>query len=366
MTTPAPRLEALATALPDQVVRQDDAQALVTALFSAQLSADDRRLLAVFENAGIAERHVCMPLAWYGEDHDFRERNDLYVTHALALAARAATAALERAGLTPAAVDHLVFVSSTGLATPSLDARLANALPFRGDLTRTPLWGLGCAGGAAGLARARDLALAHPESRVLLIALELCSLTFQRREISRRNRVATSLVADGAAAALVAGGAVPSRNGHGAPGPGVEILGARSTLWRDTLDVMGWEVDADGLHVVFSRDIPTIVRDWVRPNLEQFLAASGLTLERLEHVVAHPGGPKVLIAYAEALGLPPAAFRHAHDVLRACGNMSSPTCLFVLERALAAGDIAPGEHAVLAALGPGFASELVLLRGRPR
>jgi len=159
---------------------------------------------------------------------------------------------------------------------------------------------------------------------------------------------------------------VPSRNGHGASGPGVEILGARSTLWRDTLDVMGWEVDADGLHVVFSRDIPTIVRDWVRPNLEQFLAASGLTLERLEHVVAHPGGPKVLAAYAEALGLPPAAFRHAHDVLRTCGNMSSPTCLFVLERALAAGDIGPGEHAVLAALGPGFASELVLLRGRAR
>ena len=134
-------------------------------------------------------------------------------------------------------------------------------------------------------------------------------------------------------------------------------------LWPDTLDVMGWDVDERGLHVIFSRDIPTIVRDWVRPNLDGFLAENGMTLARLTHVVAHPGGPKVLAAYGEALGLPPEAFRHAREVLRACGNMSSPTCLFVLERALAAGDIRAGDTAVLAALGPGFSSELVLMRG---
>jgi len=356
-----PRLEALATALPPHVVRQEDARALVTALFEARLSEDDRRLLAVFENAGIAERRVCMPLEWYGEDHDFGERNDLYLRHALALAAEAAAGVLARAGLTPADVDHLVFVSSTGLATPSLDARLANALPFRGDISRTPLWGLGCAGGAAGLARARDLALAHPGSRVLLVALELCSLTFQRNEVTRRNLVATSLFSDGAAAALVVGAEAPPA--AAASRPALEILAARSTLWRDTLDVMGWEVDASGLHVVFSRDIPTIVRDWVRPNLESFLAAQGLSLAALEHLVAHPGGPKVLAAYAAALGLEPSALRHAAAVLSVCGNMSSPTCLFVLERTLAAGDIRAGQHAVLAALGPGFSSELVLLRG---
>ena len=134
-------------------------------------------------------------------------------------------------------------------------------------------------------------------------------------------------------------------------------------LWRDTLDVMGWDVDERGLHVIFSRDIPTIVREWVRPNLDTFLEANGTSLERLTHIVAHPGGPKVLAAYGEALGLPPEAFRHARDVLREYGNMSSPTCLFVLERALAAGDIRPGDSAVLAALGPGFSSELVLMRG---
>ncbi len=361
----APRLAALATALPDQIVAQGDARALVTALFKDELPAGDQRLFAVFENSGIERRHVCMPLAWYGSDHDFGERNTLYVEHALALASRAIGTALERAGLGVADVDHLVFVSSTGLATPSLDARLANALGFRGDVRRTPIWGLGCAGGAAGLARARDFALADPAARVLLVSLELCSLTFQRREISRRNLVATSLFSDGAAAALVLGaaargGAATNGNGHGRP---LELLAARSTLWPDTLDVMGWEVDASGLHVVFSRDIPTIVRDWVRPNLDEFLATQGLSLATLSHVIAHPGGPKVLSAYAESLGLPPAAFRHSASVLRECGNMSSPTCLFVLERALDAGDIAAGDTAVVAALGPGFASEYVLLRG---
>jgi len=200
---------------------------------------------------------------------------------------------------------------------------------------------------------------------VLLIALELCSLTFQRRDLDRRNLVAAALFADGAAAALVLGAEAPAPtvNGNGVGTQRLELVASRSMLWPDTLDVMGWDVDERGLHVIFSRDIPTIVRDWVRRNLDSFLEANGTSLERIAHVVAHPGGPKVLAAYAEALGLPPEAFRHARAVLRECGNMSSPTCLFVLERALAAGDIRPGEAAVLAALGPGFSSELVLMRG---
>jgi len=364
----APRLAALATALPGEVVRQEDARRLVTALFQDQLADEDQRLFAVFENTGIEKRHICMPLEWYAADHDFGERNTLYIEHALALASRAIRDVLARASLEPGDVDHLVFVSSTGLATPSLDARLANALGLRGDVRRTPIWGLGCAGGAAGLARARDFALADPGARVLLVSLELCSLTFQRREVTRRNLVATSLFSDGAAAALVLGAQArdPARaagGGAARAGRALLLLAAHSTLWPDTLDVMGWEVDAGGLHVVFSRDIPSIVRDWVRPNLDAFLAAHGLDLKTLTHVVAHPGGPKVLAAYAEALGLPLAAFRHAAAVLRESGNMSSPTCLFVLERALAAGDIRAGDSAILAALGPGFASEIVLMRG---
>ena len=358
---PSPTLESVATALPSNVIPQEQARAFAENLFGAALlQAEDRRLLAVFDRAGIARRHTCMPIEWFARPHDLAESNALYVEHALALSGEAARRALERAGRTPADVDHVVFVSSTGFATPSLDAHLANRLPLRGDVRRTPLWGLGCAGGAAGLARARDFALADPEACVLLIAVELCSLTFQHGDLTRQNLVAASLFGDGAAAAIVSGAAA---NGRHANRVRLELTASRSRIWPETLDVMGWNVDQHGLHVIFSRDIPSIVHDWVRPNLEEFLGARGLTLQQLAHVVAHPGGPRVLAAYAEALELPPHAFRHAYDVLRDCGNMSSPTCLFVLERFLASGDLRSGESSVLAALGPGFSSELVLMRG---
>jgi alkylresorcinol/alkylpyrone synthase len=350
----------LATAVPPHVARQSDAKGLVGQLF-AEVVGVDPRLMQVFEHAQIEKRHTCMPLEWYSTGHSFEEKNNLYVEHATRLAEEVARAALRHAALEPGDVDHVLFVSSTGLATPSIDALLANRMGFRSDVRRTPVWGLGCAGGAAGLARARDLALANPGAHVLLVALELCSLTFQHHDRSKRNLVATSLFADGAAAAVVAGAdaAAPAANGHRA----LELLDSRSTFWPDTLDVMGWTVDGDGLHVVFSRDIPTIVHERVRPSLLGFLESHGLSLETLQHLVAHPGGVKVLRAYAEALGLPAEALRHARDVLREFGNMSSPSCLFVLERFLGAGEIGEGEHAVVAALGPGFAAEYVLLRG---
>lgn len=356
----APRILSVATALPPHRAPQSETRQLATRMFGPSLSALDQRLLGVFDSAGIESRHFVRPLAWYETPRGFGEMNAAYLDHALDLSADAVGRALERCGLNARDIDHLVFVSSTGIATPSLDARLANRLGFRGDFRRSPLWGLGCAGGAAGLARARDFALADPGARVLLVAIELCSLTFQRLDVDRRNIVAASLFADGAAAVVVGGTRATAPR---APFRPLELLASRSTLWADTLDVMGWDVDDSGLHVVFSRDIPTIVRDWVRPNVESFLGSRGLGLDALAHVVAHPGGPKVLAAYCEALALPPEAFRHAFQVLRECGNMSSPTCLFVLERALAAGDFAAGDLGLLAALGPGFSSELVLLQG---
>jgi alkylresorcinol/alkylpyrone synthase len=355
-----PRLVAVATALPTHRVDQQNAKRFVASLFAGAFGGDLERLIEVFDHTGIESRRVCMPLEWYGRPHTFGEANDLYVTHALELAQAAALGALERAGLSPGDVDHVVLVSSSGVATPSLDARLANRIGFREDVRRTPIWGLGCAGGAVGLSRARDFALADPSACVLLVAVELCSLTFQHGDADRRNLVAASLFSDGAAAAVVCGVDRPGSNGAAATR--LELIGSRSTIWRDTLDVMGWTIDERGLHVVFSRDIPTIVRRFVRPNLESFLADHGLGLSTLDHVVAHPGGPKVLAAYAETLALPAAAFRHAGAVLRDAGNMSSPTCLFVLERALAASDFAAGEHVVIAALGPGFSSEYVLAR----
>jgi alkylresorcinol/alkylpyrone synthase len=365
------RLLALATAVPPHVIHQEGARRLVESMFGGASAGDAGsewdRLYSVFEHGAIETRHSCMPLAWYGVPHDFRERNDLYVRHALQLSQEASAAALERAGLAPGDVDHVVFVSSTGLSTPSIDALLANRMGFSPRIRRTPIWGLGCAGGAAGLARAGAFAAAEPGSRVLVVALELCSLTFQYGDRTKRNLVAASLFADGAAAAIVTAGddsegSAPGGLGASSEDRRLELVATGGTFWSDTLDVMGWEVDGDGLHVVFSRDIPAIVRTRVRPSLEAFLAEQGLRLSDVRHLAAHPGGLKVLDAYREVLDLEESAIRHARAVLRTHGNMSAPTCLFVLERFLDAGEVAPGEHVLLTALGPGFAVEYVLLR----
>jgi len=361
-TASPPRIVGLATAVPPHTIPQGDVRRQVAPMFAEALGTDDR-LLRVFANAQIDQRHVCTPAEWFTVDHGFAEKNALYVEHAVRLAVEVSHWALDRAGLVPADVDHVLFVSSTGLATPSVDARLANALGFRDDVRRTPVWGLGCAGGAAGLSRARDFARADPEACVLLVALELCSLTFQFHDRSTRNLVAAALFGDGAAAAVVVGAAHPARAGtHRAHRP-LSVLASRSTLWKDTTDVMGWTVEDAGLGVVFSRDIPSIVRREVRPGMLAFLGAHGLGLDDVAHLVTHPCGVKVLDAMGEALERPPEAFRHARRVLRECGNMSSPSCLFVLERFLDAGDIAAGDLAVLSALGPGFSAEYVLLRG---
>ena len=355
-----PRIVSLATAVPPHAIPQTRAKEFSRVLFEQVLSEDRARLLSVFDHSGIACRNVCAPLEWYAQDHSFGEKNALYVENAVTLGAEVAQATMSRAGLTVRDIDHLVFVSSTGIAAPSVDARLTNVLGLRGDVRRTPIWGLGCAGGVAGLARARDFALAEPGARVLLIALELCSFTFQRNDLSKRNLVAASLFGDGAAAALVVAG-----NGgvHGNGRRPLELVATSSTLWPDTLDVMGWDVDGDGLHVVFARDIPTIVHERVRPGLTAFLERHRLSLDTLDHLVAHPGGTKVLAAYQQALGLPADALRHAREVLRDHGNLSSPTCLFVLERFLDGGVIGAGQSAVLAALGPGFCAEYALMRG---
>ena len=353
------QLVALATAVPEHEIAQSHVKDLARNLFREVLREDDARLLAVFDHAGVKTRNVCVPLEWFGTDHTFAEKSALYVEHAVSLGAQAASRVLMRAGLTPADVDHVVFVSSTGIAAPTIEARLANVLPMRSGVRRTPLWGLGCAGGAAGMARAREFALADPGSRVLLVALELCSLTFQRNDLSKRNLVAASLFGDGAAAAIVTTGGCGQSNGMRP----LDLVASASTFWHDTLDVMGWDVDGAGLHVIFARDIPSIVHERVRPGLAEFLAAQGLSLATLDHVVAHPGGMKVLAAYRQALGLAETALDHAYAVLEEHGNMSSPTCLFVLERVLAAQGIGEGESAILSALGPGFCAEYVLMRG---
>ncbi len=343
----------LATARPPHVLTQERARDFCRAHFGRAFPDDIERLLEIFENARIETRRLAAPIDWIESAPSFPERNARYVEEAVRLSERVATEALERAAVAPRDIDHLILVSTTGIATPSLDARLMNRIGFSPHMRRTPVWGLGCAGGVAGLARASEWAERDGGATVLLISVELCSLTFQPNDLSKSNLVATSLFGDGAAAAVL-------RGGRASRGP--RVVASRSTLFPDTEDVMGWEVNAAGLRVLFSRDIPTIVRELVRENADEFLDEHGLAIGDVAHFVAHPGGAKVMSAYEEAFGLAPEALRHTRDVLRDSGNMSSPTVLFVLERFLADHAVRPGDWGLVTALGPGFSSELALLR----
>jgi alkylresorcinol/alkylpyrone synthase len=355
---PAPaRILSVATAVPPHVYRQDEIREFVVRLFKGREPGLIRRL-AVFENAQVETRALCMPLESFGAERTFGEKNDLYLEHAFHLSCQAVVTALARAGVTAAQVDHVIFVTSTGLATPTLDARLANHLGFRRDVTRTPIWGLACSGAAAGIARAAEFARARPASFTLVVSVELCSLAFQPDDELKLGLVSAALFADGAAAAVVAGPDAKPGAGAGA----LEILDARSMLWPDSLDVMGWRFDQQGLHLVLSPEIPSTVATWLAPALADFVESHGLMLRDIDPLVPHPGGAKVLDAMAEVLGLPEFALAHARAVLRDHGNMSSPTCLFVLERALAEGAFRPGRVGLLTAMGSGFSAESVLLR----
>ncbi|HYK91816.1 MAG TPA: 3-oxoacyl-[acyl-carrier-protein] synthase III C-terminal domain-containing protein [Acidobacteriota bacterium] len=345
---------AVGTAVPPYRAGQAEAREFCRALFSGAFPDIDR-LVSVFNNGLIETRYFSVPGEWFQTDHSFSEKNRLYIESALGLGKTAIERCLETAGLDPSDIDHFLFISTTGLATPSIDARLINILKMRKDVRRTPIWGLGCAGGAAGLSRAFDYTQAFPDQRVLVLALELCGLTFIRNDMDKSNFIASSLFADGAAAVLVAG--------EQAGLDGVRILGSRSTLWYDSLDVMGWDVNDLGLKVLFSRDIPAIVREWLKPNLQEFLGMFQIGIGDLCHIVAHPGGAKILEAYQEVLELGDGQLDPAREVLRNYGNMSSPTVLFVLKEFICSGAFRPGEYGLLTALGPGFSSEMLLLQG---
>jgi len=351
-----PHITAVGTAVPPYILRQDEIRDFVRRLF-ADSFRDIDRLLPIFHNGQVKTRHFCVPLEWFGQSHTFAEKNALFQEWAVRLGVEAAKDCLNRAGKSVSDIDHLFFVSTTGIATPSIDSRIINELKMGVYTKRTPIWGLGCAGGAAGLSRAIDYVTAYPDECVLLIAVECCGLTFQREDKSKSNLVATSLFADGAAAVLVEGEACVR-----ASEKKIQVVDTMSTLWPDTRDVMGWDINEHGLKVIFSRDIPAIVCQLLKPGLMEFLERHGLTGRDIRHFIAHPGGRKVIEAYAEVVGVELAYFFHALDVLHRFGNMSSVTVLFVLQAFLEQG-IAPGEYGIVTALGPGFSSEMLLVKG---
>ena len=344
-----PRVLSAATAVPPHRVEQGEIKEFARWLFAGKFRDLDR-LLPIFDNGQIETRHFCRPLQWFGREWSFPERNALYVKHALELSEKAARRCLDRAGAEPEEVGALFFVSTTGISTPSLDAKLLFELGLSPNLKRVPVWGLGCAGGAAGVARAADHARAYPGQFVLMIAVELCGLTFQVGDLSKSNLVAASLFADGAAAVLIG------------PGEGLEVLGSHSTTWPGTEDVMGWDLVESGLKVRFAKSVPQIVMMRTRATVEEACKEHGVIPEDLRHLVIHPGGAKVIEAYEEALELEPGTLALPREVLRNYGNTSSASVLFVLERFLESYPPGSGEYGAISALGPGFSAEHVLFR----
>ena len=346
---PIPRLVALATAVPPFDIPQSEVAERAVQAYAATPNAA-AWLAPIYINAEIDNRHSCMPAEWYLAEHGFAERNDLFLQNAVTLLAEAAQRALDEAGLDADRIDAIVTVCSTGVATPALDARVMERLAFRRDVERLPIFGLGCAGGVLGLARAAAMAQARPDSRVLLLVVELCGLTFRLQDRSKSNLVATALFGDGAAAAVIS-----CRSEYGAL-PRLGPWGEHT--WPDSLGVMGWDVADDGLKVVFSRDIPTLVREDLRPIVDAFLARHDARLSDLAGFICHPGGAKVLDALEACFELPQGALNHARAVLRAHGNMSAATVLFVLKEALDARVAGPQ---LMTTLGPGFTAGMMVV-----
>lgn len=342
---PPARLWGLETALPPHVIDQAEARDEAARLFAADPSL--LRLLPVFDHAGIRRRYACVEAGWHHRQAGFAERNRLLVAWAQTLLEDAITRLLAASGVDRDEIDALVTVCSTGIATPSLDALLAESLGLRADLERTPLFGLGCAGGVLGLGRAARLAAARPGSKVLLCVVELCTLTLRPGDLSKANLVACALFGDGAAALLL------STEGDG---PRIGLSGEHR--WPKSLEVMGWRIEDDGLGVLFSPEIPELVRRSLRPALDSFLASAGLEPGDVDRFLCHPGGAKVLEALTEALPLSAADRGDAAAILEAYGNMSAPTVLFLLARGLEDG---AWRRALLTAMGPGFTAGFCLI-----
>ncbi|MFZ4290124.1 type III polyketide synthase [Streptomyces cellulosae] len=356
MTTVA----AVHTALPPHRYPQDRLTEPIGDLCLAP-GADRAVLRRLHASAGVRTRHLALPIERYAELRDFRESNEAWLTAGLDLAERALTTALTQAGLAPADVDLLVCASITGVAAPSLDARLAGRIGLRPDVKRLPVFGLGCVAGAAGLARVHDYLRGHPGGTAVLLTVELCSLTLQKGDDSRANLVAGALFGDGAAA-LVAR-AAPTGTGTGPEGPaGPVVVATRSHLHPGTEHLLGWDVGGGGFRVVIDADVPALVRRELGDHVREFLAGHGLDTRDIGAWVCHPGGPKVLDAVTDALALPDDALTPSRRSLAAVGNLSSASVLHILQGFTEAHRPDPGAWGLVLAMGPGFCTELVLLR----
>jgi alkylresorcinol/alkylpyrone synthase len=332
-------------------------QAELTAAFAGMCLGPDgnQALLArLHANARVSVRHLVLPLEQYATLTGFGESNDLFIAHAVQLGAAALTGALQRAGIAPDEVDVVISTTITGIAVPSIEARIAQLVGLRPDVKRMPLFGLGCVAGAAGIARLHDYLIGHPNQVGALLSVELCSLTVQRDDHSVANLVASGLFGDGAAAVVAVGA--------NRPAPGPRVLDSRSHLYPDSEQIMGWDVGAGGLKIVLDAQVPAIVQQYLGQDIRSFLAAHSLQVDDVGAWVSHPGGPKVIEAIEAELGLDGDPLELTWRSLDQIGNLSSSSVLHVLRDTLDKRSLLPGTPGMLMAMGPGFCSELVLLQ----
>ena len=352
------RIASVGTAFPDNYYSQEALSAALKAHWSKR-HHNLERLDQLHQNVLVGGRHLALPLETYETLDSFTEKNDAFIRVAVDIGARAIENALEPLQWNVSDVDHVIFVSTTGIATPSIDARLFNRLGLRSDAKRSPLFGLGCVAGAVGISRAADYVRAFPRQTALLVSVELCSLTLQLKDLSIPNIISSGLFGDGAAAVVVTGSERVPANG-GVKGP--SVVATRSVFYPDTEHIMGWEISQEGFQVVLSADLPNLVHAEIRRNVDAFLEEEGLQLSDIGRFVFHPGGPRILEAFQAALELPDDALEVTWDSLRRVGNLSSASVLMALGETLSRFEHREGTYGLLMALGPGFCTELVLLR----
>jgi alkylresorcinol/alkylpyrone synthase len=347
------QIAAVARAFPPHYYDQDTLIAAFRAAWG-RLHFNVDRVQQLHRNVLVGGRHLALPIVEYEKLATWGQANDEWIRVALDVGEEAVRRAVAGAGLGLDEVDALFFVTVTGVSTPSLDARLMNRLRLPARVRRTPIFGLGCVAGAAGLSRAADYVRAYPSHAAVLLSVELCSLTLQREDLSIPNLIASGLFGDGAAAAVVVGAERPS--------DGPRIVATRSIFYPDSEQVMGWHISESGFRIVLSPDVPKVVLEHLGADVDAFLASEGLTRCDIAAWISHPGGPKVLEAMQQALSLPADALETSWRSLREVGNLSSTSVLLVLEDVMKTRRPAPGAHGLLLAMGPGFCSELVLLR----
>jgi len=333
-------------------IDQNEAKEHALEMFSENFP-EANRLIFAFDNTEIKYRNFCKPLSFYSKPNTFEERNNEYIQLSLDYSIQAAEECIAKAGIDKNDITDIFFVSTTGLATPSLDGMIINKMRLNPHVKRSPLWGLGCGGGVSGMAKANTAALANPNAVVLLIAVELCSLTLIKSDYSKSNFIGSSLFSDGIAACIVKG------DNHHDKSP-VSYIDSSSKLYYDSLEVMGWDFQDSGFKVLFSKDIPAFIHEHIGADIGEFLSKHNLGLADIKNFIFHPGGKKVLDAYQDTLAVEGDFLQKTREVMNNYGNMSSATVLYVLEQFMREG-FEPG-YGLMLSMGPGFSSEMVLLK----